>query len=91
MPEVENQSAVSRALAPGHSFVSSVCFSERFMRLLRCPAKTISLSFQIEAGGLLRCRAEHHTDVVDEVAVKEWEIILPRTSTFYKLITGEIA
>lgn len=89
MPEQESRS-VARELPIGHSSVSSVHFSERFMRLLQCPPKTISLSFQIEAGGLLRCRAEHYTDVVDEVAEKEWEVTLPRTSAFFKLINGEI-
>jgi hypothetical protein len=74
----------------GHAAVPAVLVSQRFLSLLQAPAKTISLTFSIEALGVLRCKAVYYTDVRDETAVKEWEVKLPRTSTFYKLVTGDM-
>lgn len=71
-------------------FVPAVVFSQRFLALLQAPPKTISLTFQVEAGGVLQCKAVYFTDVRDETTSKEWEVTLPRTSAFYKLITGDI-
>lgn len=74
----------------GHVVVPAVLFHQRFLALLKAPPHTISLTFDIKALGVLRCKAVYYTDVREETAEKEWEVTLPRTSTFYKLITGDI-
>lgn len=75
----------------GHVAVPAILVSPRFLALLKAPPKTVSLTFEIEAGSTLRCRAVCFTDVRDETEVKEWEVQLPRTSAFYRLINGEIS
>lgn len=72
----------------GCSKISSVEVHPRFLSMLGAPPKTSDLSFRIEVGGRLWCRAVYHTDMGDETAVKEWELTLPRNSLFYKLITN---
>lgn len=74
----------------GHVAVPAILVSKRFLELVKAPPNTISLTFRIAAGGLLQCKAVHWTGVRDEQAEKEWEVTLPRTSAFYKLITGDI-
>lgn len=70
------------------------CFiNESFLNMLQAPKMTTKLAFSVEANGLMVCKAEYLTDetVNDErlVAVKEWELWLPRNSAFYQLLTGE--
>lgn len=76
---------------PDQVCVPSVLFSRRFLAMLKAPEHTRKLTFTIEAGGLLLCKAVYYTDVRDETAEKEWEVRLPRTSTFYQLLTGDIS
>lgn len=84
MPEATSQPAASSlAVIPGFAFSAS------FLALLDAPPLTISLSFHIAANDLLRCKAVYYTDIRDNTAEKEWEVVLPRNSTLYKLITGE--
>lgn len=84
MQVAANQSAASDLAAiPGSALGAS------FLALLGVPKYTTSLTFKVEAGGLLRCRAVYLTGFAEETAEKEWDVTLPRTSTLYKLITGE--
>lgn len=91
MPPTENQSvAFDRMPVPGCRF------SREFLNQLGAPEFTCELSFSVEATGLLRCKASYHVyddlvkgeDIIP-TATKEWEVQLPRQSTFYRLITGE--
>lgn len=69
--------------------VPSCVISPQFLRMIEAPEMTKSLTFSIEAGGVLKCKAEYYTDLHDETAVREWDVRLQRTSLLYKLITGE--
>lgn len=69
--------------------VPSVVISPRFLSMIGAPDMTRELAFKIEAGGVLKCVATYWVDRKEEVAVKEWEVKLERTSLFYKLINGD--
>jgi hypothetical protein len=76
---------------PSSEVIASVHFSRKFMQELKAPENTTKLAFVIEAGGLLTCVATHEVrgPLGLELAVKEWQVRLSRTSVFYQLITGE--
>lgn len=71
--------------------VSSVLISPRFLQMVGAPEHTKCLTFKIEAGDRLLCKADYFTGFMDEVGEKEWEVQLPRSSGFYKLLTGDLA
>lgn len=84
MPE-----AVSQLAASSLSAIPGASFSASFLAMLGAPPLTTRLSFHVAANDLLRCKAVYLTDFMEETAEKEWEVVLPRNSTLYKLITGE--
>lgn len=58
--------------------------------MIGAPEMTKELTFKIAAGGVLQCEATYWSDLRDELLTKKWEVTLPRTSPFFKIISGEL-